>query len=211
MDTHLWVSVLTLLGAVAVGAMSPGPSFVFVARTAVALSRNDGLAAALGMGMGAVLFAVLVMAGLQVVLATFETLYLVVKIAGALYLVYMGWGLFKQAKTPLQMDVARETSRRSACRSFLRGFLTQVSNPKAMVVYGSMFAALLPKELPVLVAVAVPAFVFVIETGWYAVVALALSRDDSRRAYLRCRTWIDRLAGGLMAMLGTKLLVSVNR
>lgn len=211
MDPHLLLSLLTLLGAVAAGAISPGPSFIFVARTSVALSRRDGLAAALGMGTGAVLFAVLVMAGLQVVLATFETLYLAVRIAGALYLLYLAWGLLKDAKTPLQVDLGSETADRSALRSFYRAFLTQVSNPKAMVVYGSMFAALLPRDLPRLVTVAVPMLVFVIETSWYAIVALALSREASRRAYLRCKTWIDRLAGGLMAALGARLLVSVNR
>lgn len=48
MDNTL--SLLGIAGAMAVGAMSPGPSFVMVARTAVA-SRGDGLAAALGMGL----------------------------------------------------------------------------------------------------------------------------------------------------------------
>ncbi len=51
------VSVLSIAGAITLGAMSPGPSFVVVARTAVATSRADGVAAALGMGVGGVLFA----------------------------------------------------------------------------------------------------------------------------------------------------------
>jgi threonine/homoserine/homoserine lactone efflux protein len=47
------VSLLSILGALILGCISPGPSFVFVTRTAVALSRRDGIAAALGMGLGA--------------------------------------------------------------------------------------------------------------------------------------------------------------
>ncbi|HMG49665.1 MAG TPA: hypothetical protein VK597_03660 [Inquilinus sp.] len=50
----LTIPLLSILGAIVVGAASPGPSFVFVTRTAIALSRRDGLAAALGMGVGGV-------------------------------------------------------------------------------------------------------------------------------------------------------------
>ena len=53
------VTLLTILGALLVGAVSPGPSFVFVVRTAVAQSRREGLAAALGMGVGACLYGAL--------------------------------------------------------------------------------------------------------------------------------------------------------
>jgi len=45
-----------------------------------------------------------------------------------------------------------------------------------------------------------------IETGWYTIVALALSAERPRGAYLRFRTWIDRVAGGVMIGLGVKLL-----
>src|SRR5262249_42673601 len=50
-------AVLSIAGAITLGAMSPGPSFVLVARTSVARSRADGLAMALAMGVGGVLFA----------------------------------------------------------------------------------------------------------------------------------------------------------
>lgn len=62
-DAHL-LSLLGIAGAMAVGAMSPGPSFVMVARTAVA-SRSDGLAAALGMGAGGLAFSIAALAGLK--------------------------------------------------------------------------------------------------------------------------------------------------
>ena len=45
-----------------------------------------------------------------------------------------------------------------------------------------------------------------IETGWYTIVGLALSAERPRGAYLRFRTWIDRVAGGVMIGLGVKLL-----
>ncbi|MGO7998214.1 LysE family transporter, partial [Rhizobium ruizarguesonis] len=55
---------ISIVAALAVGAMSPGPSFVVVSRIAISRSRLDGLAAAFGMGAGGVVFAVLALAGL---------------------------------------------------------------------------------------------------------------------------------------------------
>src|SRR4051812_24434035 len=69
MPAEALLAIAGILGALAVGVVSPGPSFVLVARTAVALSRRDGLAASIGMGLGGVIFAALALAGLIAVLA----------------------------------------------------------------------------------------------------------------------------------------------
>jgi len=78
----------SILAALLLGAMSPGPSFVIVVRNAIGLSRRDGLATALGMGMGGVLFACVALVGLYQVLAAVTWLYIGLKIAGGLYLLY---------------------------------------------------------------------------------------------------------------------------
>ena len=96
-------------------------------------------------------------------------------------------------------------------RTFLLGLATQVSNPKTAVVYASIFAAFLPREVPLVLALAVPAVIFCIETGWYAIVALALSSAAPRSAYLRYKIWIDRAAGGVMGLLGLRLVWSAVR
>jgi threonine/homoserine/homoserine lactone efflux protein len=207
---NLILSIATLLGALAIGAISPGPSFVFVARTSVAGSRSEGLAAAVGMGIGGVIFAILVMLGLHALLASVGWLFLTLKIAGALYLIYLGVGLWKGAGRPLADADQGAAVSRSAHNAFLRALLTQLSNPKALVVYGSIFAALLPADLPRSASVVLPALVFTVEAGWYSIVALALSSARPRKAYLRCKTGIDRVSGGVLGLLGLKLLFSAD-
>jgi len=69
------IVLVPLLGAILIGAISPGPSFVLVARTAIAVSRLDGLAAAAGMGVGASFFAAAALAGLHAVLMSVPALY----------------------------------------------------------------------------------------------------------------------------------------
>jgi threonine/homoserine/homoserine lactone efflux protein len=208
---ELALSLAALLGALTLGAMSPGPSFVLVARTAVARSRADGLAAALGMGIGGVVFSVLVVLGLHAALRAVPALYLVLKVAGGLYLVYLGIRVWQGAKEPLTIADSGERLKSSLGGSFLIALGTQLSNPKTAVFYGSIFAALLPQDLPLLVAaVLLPALVFVVETGWYAIVALALSSASPRAAYLRAKTMVDRTAGTVLGILGLKLVASAR-
>lgn len=211
MDNTL--SLLGIAGAMAVGAMSPGPSFVMVARTAVA-SRGDGLAAALGMGAGGLVFAIAAMAGLQAAFLAVPGLYLAIKGFGGAYLIYLGIRIWRGARQPLDVAQDAGTSPRQqgrGGRTFLLGLATQVSNPKTAVVYASIFAAFLPREVPLVLALAVPAVIFCIETGWYTIVALALSSAAPRSAYLRYKTWIDRAAGGVMGLLGLRLVWSAVR
>jgi len=211
MDNTL--SLLGIAGAMVVGAMSPGPSFVMVARTAV-VSRGDGLAAALGMGAGGLVFAIAALAGLQAAFLAVPGLYLAIKGFGGAYLVYLGFRIWRGARQPLAVtpDVGNSLVRQGrGGRTFLLGLATQVSNPKTAVVYASIFAAFLPREVPLVLALAVPAVIFCIETGWYAIVALALSSAAPRSAYLRYKAWIDRAAGGVMGLLGVRLVWSALR
>jgi threonine efflux protein len=201
------IAALAILGTILLGAMSPGPSFVLVARTAVAVSRRDALATALGMGVGGVIFAGSALLGLMVVLTSVSWLYFVIKVLGASYLLYLALCLWTGANEPLEITGAREDDVRGMSRSFGFGLATQLSNPKTAIWYASVFAALLPADQPRgLAAVVLLPMIFAIEAGWYALVAVVFSSAGPRRGYLRMKSWIDRVAGGVMGLLGLKLL-----
>ena len=200
-------ALLGILAALAVGTVSPGPSFVMVARTAAAQSRRDGVAAALGMGVGGFLFALLALLGLVAVLAGVPALYMVLKVTGGLYLAWLGWRIWRGARQPLDMSAAPAPSG----RAFLLGLATQISNPKTALVYASVFAAFLPQHYSIGFAAALVLLIFMLETGWYTLVALALSAEQPRAAYVRGKAWIDRTAGAVLVALGLKLALDVHR
>src|SRR5262245_32689218 len=117
------IALFAILGTLALGAMSPGPSFVLVARTAVARSRQDGLAAALGMGVGGAFFCGLALLGLIALLSSVEWLYLLLKFAGGFYLIYLAIMIWRGAKQPLAVkaDIPGEgvgSGKRQRHRSF---------------------------------------------------------------------------------------------
>ena len=204
------LAILAISGAIAVGAASPGPSFVMVMRTALARSRADGVAAAFGMGIGGVIFCTLALLGMRAVFEQAPWLYLGFKLAGGAYLLYLAARMWMGAKQPFVADPHAASARPQILKSFLLGLATQLSNPKTLVFYGSVFA-LLPSDLPTWGYFVLPPVIMAIETGWYMIVALVFSLGRPRAAYLRWKTWVDRTAAGVMAALGLKLLFSSAR
>lgn len=205
------VTLLTILGALLVGAVSPGPSFVFVVRTAVAQSRREGLAAALGMGVGACLYGALAVAGLRTLMEDGGWLYTLLRIAGGLYLVYLAWRIWRGAAQPLVVRDPAAGQTAQGGRAFWLGLATQLSNPKIVAVFGAVFAALLPAAPPLWVLLALPPLIFLQETLWYAVVALAFSSNRPRALYLGAKGWIDRAAAALIGLLGLRLVYEAIR
>jgi threonine/homoserine/homoserine lactone efflux protein len=209
MEMTAFAALFALLGTLLIGAISPGPSFLFVVRIAVAQSRADGLAAALGMGVGAFLFGALALFGLRTLMTEAAWLFWALKIAGGLYLIILAVTIWRHAAEPLA--VVEDAHRRSNLpRAFGLALATQLSNPKIVAVFGAVFAALLPRDPPLWLDLALPPLIFVQETAWYALVALAFSSARPRALYLRAQTWIDRAAGTVIGLLGIRLIVEAR-
>ena len=198
------LAFFAILSTLAFGTVSPGPSFLLVSRIALSRSRADGVAAALGMGIGAVAFAGLALAGVNALLMQVGWLYAGLKVLGGVYLIYLAVAIFRGARRPLSAGGAGGVSSGGAFRLAL---LTQVSNPKTAVYYTSVFAAFLPLRPELWMVLALPPAVFALEFGWYALVSLALSSARPRALYLGFKAWIDRGAATVIGALGVKLVV----
>lgn len=202
--------LLAVAAAILLGAMSPGPSFVVVARTAMARSRSQGVLTALGMGIGGSIFALAALAGLQLILTAVPSVYRTLQIAGAAYLLYLAYRLWITAPEPLDMVSGEEVDQDSMMRVLLLGLGTQLSNPKTAIVYASVFTAVLPEQASWTISAVLVSLIFIVEFGWYAVVAVAFSTGRARNVYLRGKTWIDRLAASAMGALGVKVISDIR-
>jgi threonine/homoserine/homoserine lactone efflux protein len=203
------LTLLSILGALLLGAISPGPSFVFVVRTAVAQSRTEGLAAALGMGVGAMAFGALAVLGLRTLMLEGGLVFTALKVAGGLYLCYLAWQIWRHAAEPIAVMTAGDAPVRPG-RAFLLGLLTQLSNPKIVAVFGAVFAALLPANPEAWLYWAIPPLIFLQETLWYAIVAVAFSASRPRSLYLGLKLWLDRAAAAFIGILGIRLILEAN-
>ncbi|WP_313111404.1 LysE family transporter [Pseudescherichia sp.] len=191
--------------AILFGAMSPGVSFLLVARTAMSSSRRAALAVAAGMGFGALIFAAIALAGLHTLLTLVPSLYTGLKVAGGCYLLWLALKMFRRPANRFNDSAATEDV--NVSKAFLTGVLTQISNPHTALVFASIFSAALSKNIQPAMYIVLPSMAFVIDVLWYAVVACLLSTDGTRLAYIKYRKFIDKLSGGVMAFLGIRLLL----
>ncbi len=95
-------------------------------------------------------------------------------------------------------------------QAYRLGLITQLSNPKIAIILASIFTALLPKEIPTYYYFVLPILCFFIDVGWYSLVAVALSAERPRRVYLKFKKVFDRAAGGVMTVLGLKLIFGLK-
>ncbi len=175
------VIITGILGALLAGAISPGPSFVLVCRTSLLYSRMAGLCAAVGMGLGGAIFACLALLGLSVLLREVPSLHFVLKIVGGLYLLYLAYRIWSGAKELLTVQAVGATKGdRHLWRVFRLSLMTQLSNPKTAVVYGSIFTMFLPPDPPLGLLLALVPCIFLVEFSWYAVVASVFSIEKPR-------------------------------
>jgi threonine/homoserine/homoserine lactone efflux protein len=203
--------VVALLGLAVVHLLavaSPGPSTMLVIQTAAVAGRRGGLLAALAMMVGALAWATAALFGLQALFTRFEWLYLAFRIGGAIYLFYLAIQLWRHARDPLPEIPTGLTIRLTGWQGFLRALLLQLSNPKIMVFFGSIFLSLLPANLPAWMDATVLAVVAFNEFAWFALLALLFSGGPARAFYRRAKVWLDRFMGGALALLGLRLALA---
>lgn len=201
--TAFWTIVLIHLAA----AISPGPSFVVSARSSATFGFRYGVALAFGFGLGALLWAIVALAGISLIFELVPELYRLIKLAGAAFLIYLAFRIWRSAGSePTTTDEAQGAQKGSA--AFRLGLWTFISNPKPAVFFGAVFAGLVPVDTPLPWLVAIIVAVFINETGWYIVVARAFSLPHTRRVYLRMKTKLDRAFGVLLALLGVRIALT---
>lgn len=203
---------MTLAGFVAVSllhlmaAISPGPAVLLAARTGISEGLRTGAFLACGLALGAVAWASAALFGLALVFKAVPAVFWTLKLVGAVYLIWLGWKLWRSAPQPIATGGPRTP--RSALSAFRLGLFAQLANPKPALFFSAVFVGLVPPGTGAPVIVALLLVVFLNEALWNVLVARIFSLEPARAGYMRLKTTLDRTFGALLALLGIKLAVS---
>lgn len=190
--------LLSLFAVDMLAAMSPGPNFVLVTQTAIQRGKRHAIAVVLGFVMTNLMWCIAVMFGLSALFQLSPRLYIVMKVVGGAYLIYLGIGLWCGAG-----DLAGAPQTHN---SFVRGLLTNLSNPKSVVYFGSVFTLFLKPGTPTWVNAAAIAIVLANTIVWYGALAVLFSRASAQRLYAKAERPINRAAGTVMIGFGAAIL-----
>jgi threonine/homoserine/homoserine lactone efflux protein len=206
MNEYLFLIPISI--ALLVGVISPGPSFIIVAQTALQKNRTHGIYTSLGLGIGALLITLFSSLGLFLILQSSSWLYTFFKIIGGLYLAYLAYKILINSKASLEENV-RIQNGTSYFNSFMIGLITQLSNPKTVIIIGGIIMAFLPQKIPSHTYILLGFIAFVIDAGWYLLVAMILSTKKAQKFYLKFAVYINRFTSFLMISLAIKLVFNL--
>ncbi|QUS35208.1 LysE family translocator [Falsirhodobacter algicola] len=183
-------------------AISPGPAVLMAARTGAVEGRRTGSFLAVGLGIGATFWAAAALFGLSLLFAAAPALLGAFKLAGAAFLIVTAIQMWRHADEALVLDARPPRGALSALRL---GVATQLANPKPAIFFGAVFVGLVPPGVPPLMLAALLFVVFLNETLWNMLVVRIFSLEKVRRGYIRLKSILDRVFGGLFALLGIRI------
>ncbi|MBJ7539935.1 LysE family translocator [Marinomonas transparens] len=202
MELTTWLSLVAIC---VMGAISPGPSLAVILRVTIAQTPLHGVLAAISHALGLGFWALLSMQGLAVVMAKHQQAFFVLSILGGVYLAWLGLKAIRYAGIGGEVKIEGVTS--SYWQSARDAFLVALMNPKAALFFLALFSQFVQADMSVLLKLQLWATVVVIDGGWYTLVALLLAGGPALSWLRRHRIWVDRGMGGLLILLGMKVVI----
>lgn len=181
---------------------TPGANTLLIAQLAVSGNSRAANYAAIGVAVGSAAWALFALLGLNVVFSTFPYIRLALQALGGLYLVWLAvrFWCFKGDSRPPAIES------RSMHKAFRLGLLTNFTNPKAALFFGSIFAACLPANAPLWLSIAAVVVIFLNSFGWYSLLAHLLYKASVRSAYIENLQFARRVSACTIGGIGISML-----
>ncbi|MEO9874432.1 MAG: LysE family translocator [Anderseniella sp.] len=199
-----WTIVLVGVFAIFIPAlMLPGPDFVAVVRSSMSRGTAAGLLTTVGVTIGLGFYASLSLLGLSAVLLEYQWLAWAVRVCGGIYLAYLGLRLILTKPAIVAID---DTVVKDGGNPLVFGFLVTLTNPKAIVLFTSVFATAITDAMPFWGMMVMIGLVMASALIWYTIVAVFMSSRPVISRFRNAQHWIERAAGVCFVAIGGKIL-----
>jgi len=186
------INLPLILGAALVAALSPGPATLAIAGTSMQSGRKMGLALASGITSGSWLWSISAALGLGAIMLANVWIFEVMRYFGAGYLLFLAYKSAKSACSAKE-SVVKSIGAKTYSGAFSRGLALHVTNPKAILFFGALFAiGVPPGSSPAALAIVILA-VGVQSTIIFHAYALTFSNAYMVKGYTKLRRWMEAL------------------
>ncbi len=188
------------------GLISPGPNFLVVAESTLRRGQRSGIFTGLGAATGDGLYALVGLLGFSTLNSQGEWLFQALKLVGAVYLTFLGIRMcLRRRAIP---DGSGKCYAPGIWQCFFRGLATDLSNPKTILFFGSIFAVALRLDTPEWVKAIIWGEIVLISVLWRIALCRFFSTPSLRNLYLKYEVAIERLFGALLVLLGWRMAVN---
>ncbi len=201
------IGLLSFVAISAVVIMTPGPDTALTIRNVLVGGRSAGVATAFGVVAGPATWAVAASAGVVSILLASEAVFHAVKLAGALYLIYLGarslWNAWRNgALIPVN-------GTRSNAGAFRQGLISNLANPKMAVFFASILPQFAPRDGAVFATLlALGALFCAMTLAWLSLYSVAIGRLRDVFNASRVRRALEGQTGAALVALGVRLAAS---
>lgn len=190
--------------------LAPGPSFAVIVNRSIRHGRPAGLAVVAGNTTALTFWAAASALGLTALIRTSEIAFTVLKIGGAAYLVFLGVQSLLRSRR--RSDEAATADEPDAApprlfAAYRAGLFTNLTNPKAAVLYLALFPQFLPAGAGFGAVATLAGVQMCISAGWYTLVVLAVAGVRRLLARAVVRRWLDRATSVVLIGLGVRMVV----
>jgi threonine/homoserine/homoserine lactone efflux protein len=205
MNHSLWA----FLGISILMIVIPGPDTALSVRNSLAGGRGAGLATALGVVAGQLVWEFGTALGLTALLLASERLFHVVKIAGAVYLIVLGAQALLSAyrrRAASDRDDPGTVAAVDAWRAFRQGAISNLGNPKMAVYFASIFPQFAPRGHATFAGCMTLGLLFsALTLAWLSLYAIAISHAAGWFRRARVRRAMETVTGAALIGLGARL------
>ncbi len=198
--------IFVILGIIWLAVISPGADFAMISRISAIQGRRSGILAAAGIATGCWFHVAYAIFGLALVERVFPQALLLIRFAGAVYLVYLGITMIRAVPTTVAANAPYDESGNT--RAFITGLLTNGLNPKTSVFVVSLYAQGIGGETPILTQLGYGAAISLTHLVWFGAVAVFLSQPAIRAHVLSNQRAVNTVIGGILVLLGIALALS---
>ena len=137
--------LISFILAVSILAISPGPDNIFVLMQSVVHGKKYGLATIIGLMTGCIVHTTFVAVGISTIIKENNTIFLVIKILGAVYLLYLAYKVITGG-SEISMSTEK-IEKKTPFQLFKIGFIMNVLNPKVTLFFLALFPGFLFSEI----------------------------------------------------------------
>ncbi|WP_312198042.1 LysE family translocator [Anaerospora hongkongensis] len=185
--------------------ITPGSDTIYVLSRSVAQGRRTGIYSVLGTSAGCVIHTILAALGLSVILAQSAVVFMMVKVAGAVYLGYLGLTMLLAKKTPAAAPVQTAMSPQN---TFWQGLIIDVLNPKVALFFLSFMPQFIdPHNSYGIIPFLILGITFIVTGALWLLCVVYFSAKAT--TLLREKTNVmNKVCGSIYLVLGAKLLAA---
>jgi RhtB (resistance to homoserine/threonine) family protein len=201
--------LLVFVGVAAIVIVVPGPDTAVVTKNILMHGRRAALGTSLGVSAGLSVWTLAAAVGVASMVRASAVAFTVLKLGGALYLIWLGLQALRAAGHAAAGDQASPTAARpelGALAGFRQGFLSDLANPKIGIFFTSLLPQFVDPGRPVLLPFLALGAVFVLMTAlWLCAYCLIAARAAATLMRPRVKATLDRATGVVLIALGLRL------